>query len=222
MHTQPTKAISIAKNITGQESKMQRYYAFHALIYDATRWSFLFGRKHLIDSLPLDKHSQRLVMEIGCGTGYNLQRIARRYPQANLLGLDTASPMIAEARKKLAPLKTRAKLLHTPYRTDHNLALPHPPQVILFSYSLTMINPQWQELLAQAYRDLAPGGYIAVVDFHETPSQWFRVWMQRNHVRMESHLLPYLTAHFDTVHAEVRPAYGGLWQYFSYIGQKNA
>jgi S-adenosylmethionine-diacylgycerolhomoserine-N-methlytransferase len=33
---------------TGHASRMDRYYRFHAKIYDATRWSFLFGREALI------------------------------------------------------------------------------------------------------------------------------------------------------------------------------
>lgn len=66
----------------------------------------------------------------------------------------------------------------------------------------------------------APGGSLAVVDFHGSRHGWFRRWMQANHVRMDEHLLPVLKAGFYADMASVRPAYGGLWQYFLFLGRR--
>jgi S-adenosylmethionine-diacylgycerolhomoserine-N-methlytransferase len=75
-------------------------------------------------------------------------------------------------------------------------------------------------VLDQAWQDLPAGAYIAVVDFHCSPLRWFRQWMQFNHVRMEKHLLPELEQRFTTNFKTVKSAYGGLWQYFIFVGQK--
>jgi S-adenosylmethionine-diacylgycerolhomoserine-N-methlytransferase len=98
--------------------------------------------------------------------------------------------------------------------------LKEPVDVVLFSYSLSMFNPGCEGAIEQAYDDLKPGGYIAVVDFHDTASNWFRRWMGRHHVRMEGHLLPLLEERFEIKTLEVRRAYGGLWRYFLFVGQK--
>lgn len=61
---------------------------------------------------------------------------------------------------------------------------------------------------------------IAVVDFHDTPSRFFRWWMGKNHVRMEGHLLPLLEKTFQTEYRSTRSAFFGLWRYVIFIGKK--
>ncbi|HRI60570.1 MAG TPA: class I SAM-dependent methyltransferase, partial [Saprospiraceae bacterium] len=100
------------------------------------------------------------------------------------------------------------------------LKITPSPDFVLFSYALTMFNPGWEAAIEQAGADLKPGGRIAVVDFHNTPSSTFRWWMSRNHVRMEAHLLPFLQSKFRTELLEIHPAWLGLWRYFLYVGQK--
>ena len=53
-----------------------------------------------------------------------------------------------------------------------------------------MFNPGWEEALTAASLDLAPGGAIAVVDFHDSGSTLFKRWMGLHHVRLDGHLLP--------------------------------
>ncbi len=61
---------------------------------------------------------------------------------------------------------------------------------------------------------------MAVVDFHDSPLTLFKQWMALNHVRMEGHLLPELQSRFRPLVCEIRRAYGGLWYYLLFIGQK--
>lgn len=60
---------------------LSRYYRWHARLYDATRWSFLFGRAALIRSIAGFRAPPRHILEIGCGTGSNLLRLARQFPR---------------------------------------------------------------------------------------------------------------------------------------------
>ncbi|MDZ7659193.1 class I SAM-dependent methyltransferase [Fodinibius sp.] len=54
-----------------------QYYQLHAPIYDATRWSFLFGRTKLIKQIPaLPANAQ--ILEVGCGTGKNLIQLKKQ------------------------------------------------------------------------------------------------------------------------------------------------
>ena len=90
---------------------------------------------------------------------------------------------------------------------------------ILFSYSLSMMNPGWREAIDAACADLTEKGMIAVVDFHHSPVPGFKRWMKVNHVRMDGHLKPYLTQRFRPETNIVRRAYSGLWQYFLFTGK---
>ena len=196
---------------------MRQYYRWHAAIYDATRWSFLFGRTALLDNLPA---ADRLtVVEIGCGTGFNLRRLAKKHPEWQLTGIDVSPDMLAQASQATASFSRRVQLLEKAYGAGAP-CLPEPVDLILFSYSLTMFNPGWEAAIEQAWHDLKPGGHIAVVDFHDTPSRVFRRWMQYNHVRMDGHLLPALEARFTPAQRQIQPAWGGLWQFFTFLGQK--
>jgi S-adenosylmethionine-diacylgycerolhomoserine-N-methlytransferase len=194
---------------------IESYYRLHAPVYDATRWSFLFGRNRLIHQILKVAHP-RNILEVGCGTGTNLCRLARLCPEATITGIDASSDMLSRCRKKVKPWQERITLQQGFYPAVN---VPDPkPDLILFSYSLSMFNPGWEEALQQAYADLQPGGLIAVADLHLTPFPVFRRWMGINHVRMEGHLLPALKSRFTTVWEDVRPAYGGVWQYFLFVG----
>ncbi|HMQ55901.1 MAG TPA: class I SAM-dependent methyltransferase, partial [Anaerolineae bacterium] len=130
---------------------------------------------------------------------------------------DISGDMLDQARRKLRPVRQVELVLQSYTRP---LRLSRPFDLILFSYSLTMFNPGWQQALAAALEDMAPGGHLAVVDFHDSPVASFRRWMGLNHVRMEGQLLPVLRrlAHPDVL--ELRQAYGGLWRYLLFVGQK--
>lgn len=210
-------AAAPTSDASGSGDALRRYYRLHARVYDWTRWSFLFGRGELVRWLAAGGAPER-VWEIGCGTGANLRRLARRFPLARLTGFDGSTDMLAVARSSLhrraRSVTFREGFYQTPLRPDP------PPDVILFSYCLTMINPGWAEVIAAAAGDLAPGGRLAVVDFHGSQAAWFRRWMGLNHVRLDRHLLPALEAACRPERSEVRRAYGGWWKYFLFLGRK--
>ncbi|MCB0589125.1 MAG: class I SAM-dependent methyltransferase, partial [Phaeodactylibacter sp.] len=196
--------------IEDQERAMERYYELQSKIYDATRWAFLFGRRRIIRELPFPIGKEAKILEVGCGTGYNLRRLARWFPNAQITGIDVSAHMINKAGQATAEFGKRVQLIQEPYAFG-NGRFAEWMDAVLFSYSLTMINPQWKELIVQAKRDLRPGGIIAVVDFHDSRFSWFRSHMSNHHVRMDGHLLPFLNKTFSPMSAEVLPAYGGIW-----------
>jgi S-adenosylmethionine-diacylgycerolhomoserine-N-methlytransferase len=198
---------------------IESYYRLHARIYDATRWSFLFGRNAILDRMAAAQPEPARILEIGCGTGHNLARLAQRFPRAHLTGVDLSDSMLAIARRKTAAFGPRVNLL----RRSYGSALaPGSYNLVLCSYALTMFNPGHEQAIAAAYRDLAPGGYFALVDFHTTRFPWFSHWMGLNHVRMEGQLLPLLLNSFIPVTDELRSAYGGVWKYLLFIGHKKS
>ena len=203
-------------DIDSSESKLKRYYRFHSHIYDATRWSFLFGREQIPDMLP-ELPSQPRIMEIGCGTGENIQRLEYHLPDAHILGVDLSRHMLEIARKKLNDTD-RVSFKQTEYGSQ--AVSEGPFDLILLSYSLTMIDNEAEEVLTQISQDLKPKGHVAVVDFHTSPFRWFRRWMGVNHVDLRGHILPLLEKYFHPAETEVHNAYLGLWSYFQFVGRK--
>ena len=203
---------------TPSATALERYYQFHSRIYDLTRWTFLFGREEILHRMARVAQPAR-VLEVGCGTGRNLVSLCRRFPQAQITGVDLSQPMLNIAAGKLQ--KQHVTLLRRAYAAP--VQRPGEPfQAVLFSYALSMFNPGWQQALDAAYDDLAEGGCIAVVDFSDTAHAWFRRWMGVNHVRMDNHLWPRLRERFVPLIDERLPAYGGVWNYGFFIGRKQA
>lgn len=195
---------------------IERYYRFHAKVYDATRWSFLFGRDDVIQK-SLTYVEPARVLEVGCGTGKNLLTLRRYAPDAEILGLDISAAMLKQACKNLGRQQSRVTLRQQAY--DHPLEPTDGFDLVLFSYCLSMINPGWQRAIELAAQDLKPGGIIAVVDFHASRSSLFKRWMAMNHVTMEGQLLPTLNDSFRPLINERHNAYAGLWQYLLFVGE---
>jgi S-adenosylmethionine-diacylgycerolhomoserine-N-methlytransferase len=201
----------------GIQTNLKGYYRFHSKIYDATRWSFLFGRSSLIDAVDSQTNPAR-VLEVGCGTGTNLVHLARAFPRAELFGLDISEHMLRRASRKVQSMGKSFQALHHSY--DEPVHSGTGFDLVLFSYSMSMFNPGWERALDNALEDLRRGGLVAVVDFHTTPFRLFSSWMKANHVRLGGHLLDGLRARFSARRASIRPAFGGVWTYFQFIGER--
>ncbi|MBU6298842.1 MAG: methyltransferase domain-containing protein [Alphaproteobacteria bacterium] len=145
---------------------MDQVYRHQRYIYDFTRKYYLFGRDRLIRELALRPGDR--VVEVGCGTARNLIRIAERYPQTRLFGVDASHEMLKTAAEAVrrAGLEAQIRLAHG-YAEDLSPAMFGEHEAFdacLFSYSLSMI-PQWKQALKQATTVLSPNGRIHVVDF---------------------------------------------------------
>jgi len=150
---------------------MDRVYRRQRHIYDLTRKFYLLGRDRMIDELA-PKPGARVV-EVGCGTARNLIRIARRYPDSRLFGLDASQAMLETAAVAIgrAGLSSRITLAQGYAETLGPAAFGEsvPFDNIVFSYSLSMI-PDWRQALRAARDTLAAGGRIHVVDFGDLES----------------------------------------------------
>ena len=205
-------------HLNGNYSHLSTYYRFHSKIYDYTRWMFLFGRKEIISHLP-NSSGNLNILEIGCGTGFNLIQLAYRYPKAIITGLDLSDSMLAAAHKNIAQtnMSNRISLKNEAY--GPGLKLPDDFDIILCSYSLSMMGSQKTGIIDQIKTNLNSDGLIAVVDFHNSPFSWFRRWMQINHVDMNGSLYKYLISLYTPNHISTKSVYGNLWSYFIFTGR---
>jgi S-adenosylmethionine-diacylgycerolhomoserine-N-methlytransferase len=145
---------------------MDRMYRRQRHIYDATRKFYLLGRDEAIAALA--PRPGDTVLEIGCGTGRNLIGVARRFPQAQVFGLDVSSAMLASARVAIrrAGLESRIAVAQgdatnfDPTTLFGRAAFDR----VLISYALSMI-PPWREALSHALDALAASGRLEIVDF---------------------------------------------------------
>ena len=183
---------------------MDGVYRYQRYIYDFTRKYYLFGRDRLVDELALAPGAR--LVEVGCGTARNLIRIARRYPEARLFGLDASEAMLETAAKAIARagLSSRIALAHgyAEKLAPAMFGVEAPFDDIVFSYSLSMI-PDWRGSLDAARAALAPGGRIHIVDFGDLKGfakplrTALLAWLRLFHVAPRTELLGALEGRGD-------------------------
>jgi S-adenosylmethionine-diacylgycerolhomoserine-N-methlytransferase len=144
-----------------QAAVMDSLYRGQRHIYDATRKYYLFGRDRMIDRL--DCRAGDAVLEIGCGTGRNLDRIGRRWPGSELHGLDISTEMLKSAAARLGQTARLAQGDATSFDAARLFGREGFDRVVI-SFALSMI-PDWQGAVRQAVQVLAPGGVLHIVDF---------------------------------------------------------
>jgi S-adenosylmethionine-diacylgycerolhomoserine-N-methlytransferase len=145
---------------------MDRTYRRQRHIYDLSRKFYLLGRDEAIARLRPAAGDK--VLEIGCGTGRNLVKLARAYPEARLFGADVSREMLATAAASTARagLAPRIALAQADATAFDPLGLFDCASFerVMISYTLSMISP-WREALAQALDLVAPSGSLEIVDF---------------------------------------------------------
>ena len=145
---------------------MDQIYRRQRHIYDLTRKFYLLGRDRLIDELAPPPGAR--VLEIGCGTGRNLIRAAKLYPDIRACGIDISEEMLRTARANVSRngLDSRISVARGDATCFDAKALFGVAafERVFVSYALSMI-PTWREAVAHAGEALAPGGSLHIVDF---------------------------------------------------------
>ncbi len=145
--------------------RLQAFYGPQASRYDDFRRRLLHGREELIGRLPAGPGD--LVVELGCGTGENLQRFGGRLAALRQLVLVDLCPALLQHARRRAATLPNVEVVEadiTRYRP------PGPADCVYLSYALTMVE-NWRAVIANALAMLQPGGTLGVVDFYVSPAQ---------------------------------------------------
>lgn len=182
--------------------RLQAFYAPQASRYDAFRSRLLHGREELITRLPVGPGDT--VVELGCGTGENVERFGRRIAGLRALTLVDLCPALLHQARARATRFSNVQAVEadiTSYRP------PAPVDCVYLSYVLTMVE-DWQAAIANAVAMLKPGGTLGVVDFyvssarpilagirHSALERWlWRRWFAHDSVRLDSRHMALLAA----------------------------
>lgn len=213
--------------------RLQAFYAPQAGRYDAFRRRLLHGREELIGCLPVG--TGNVVVELGCGTGENLERFGGRLGRLRRLTLVDLCPALLERARSRAAQLSNVEVVEadiTRYRP------PEPVDCVYLSYALTMVE-DWRAVIANAVAMLKPGGTLGVVDFyissarpgrggirHPAWERWlWRRWFAHDGVRLDpGHMAQLAAAMPDCLIFERRgkiPYLPGLSApYYIFIGRK--
>jgi S-adenosylmethionine-diacylgycerolhomoserine-N-methlytransferase len=213
--------------------RLQAFYAPQASRYDDFRARLLHGRSDLVDRL--DPPQNGTVVELGGGTGSNIDRFGSRIQGLRCYTLVDLCPALLEQARPRARRYQNVELV------EGDVTRFRPAQLVdcvFFSYALTMID-DWRAALANAMSMLKPGGTLGIVDFyisrahprsgfvrHAGWQRWlWRRWFAHDGVRLSP---DHLEALVDAMPAHVRlerqgalPYVPGLSvPYYLFVGRK--
>lgn len=207
---------------TDHAGLMDNVYRGQRHIYDVTRKYYLLGRDRLI--AELDVPYGGTVLEIGCGTGRNLIKIGRHWPECRLYGLDISTEMLKSAHANIrhAHMSERIEVAHGDATgfDSYELFGRRRFDRIVCSYSLSMI-PEWKAALRWALSLLAPQGSLHIVDFgmQSDMPPLFRTllfrWLKMFHVAPSEELADYADALARTLQQDF--SYTSLYKDYSRI-----
>ncbi len=174
---------------------MEKYYRFQAPFYDFTRSLFLFERNRAREALCAQKGET--VLEIGCGTGYNLESLAMSVGKAGkVYGLDSSPSMLSVARTKA--VRHKWDNVHLIEGDACSFKTPEKVDRILFSYSLSMMGNSGL-VIENALESLKPSGTLVIIDFFcpdpDKESLFFKLWsrwLAFNHVTLSTVPVSYI------------------------------
>ena len=95
-----------------------------------------------------------LVYDLGCGPGNSTALIVRRFPEAEVVGLDTSSAMLDSARRRLPALRFET--------ADAATWAPERAPDLIYANAVLQWVPDHGGLLPRLFGLLAPGGVLAV------------------------------------------------------------
>jgi len=121
---------------------------------------------------------ERVVLDLGIGSGLVAEAVLDALPEASLVGVDFSEAMLERARARLERFGQRVRLVRHDLAAIGTLALPDERYAAAFSVQTLhhLTDPEKEAALAWSARVLEPGGLIVVVDRVAVPASLFREW----------------------------------------------
>ena len=162
----------VSRQIPSAESPEQRRSDQRDSLFERFAWLYIFCRenlfrddtKRIILALWPESNPRRKtrLIELGCGPGFYSCRLAARFPQLSVLGVDSSEKQLNCAREK-----ARAQeLANCSFARVNVLALSYDAESFdhLIASRLLTILPAREKVVSEMFRILRPGGKCFVAE----------------------------------------------------------
>jgi ubiquinone/menaquinone biosynthesis C-methylase UbiE len=116
------------------------------------------GARRLVDALPEGDYAD--VLDVGCGTGFVTEEMARRFAVARVTGVDPSEGMLGRFRARVAGLGVDATVVRAGV---HDMPVPDAAFAAVVSGMAFHWFPDKPAAIAAMARRLRPGGVLGVL-----------------------------------------------------------
>ncbi len=120
------------------------------------------GLSH-VSGLPEVLAGNAKVLDLACGSGYGLQRLAETYPNVSLVGLDGDAYSLGKVKERITELGIQDKV-DLVESTLEDLRAVEEYDAILINISMHECR-DIEQVAERVHRALKPGGYFVISDF---------------------------------------------------------
>ncbi len=153
----------------------QENYRKVAWFYDL--WSRLTESKAAALMLQLaDIHDGEDILEVACGTGVVFEQIVRQNPSGTNIGIDLSPAMLAKARKRLAKTGRHNYVLQEGNALHLDFSEASFDLVVNNFMIDLMPEDRFDQLAAEFYRVIRPGGRLAITTFGFGKNRINKIW----------------------------------------------
>src|ERR1700722_3915035 len=176
-------------------------------LFEDCAWLYAFCREHLfcdhteqiVHSLFPNGISSRptSVLEVGCGPGFYARKVARRFPNLRVVGVDKSSRLISFAREKASADKVTN--CHFLEGDAEQLSSYVEPVDALISSRLFLVVANRASVMTDIFRVLKPGGRLFLAE----PTANFKTRPPLSAMRLVNRLTPSSRRHTITPNTKI-------------------
>lgn len=127
----------------------------------------------LVRLIPQRQARYDVVVDVGCGSGYSLPKLAQRFAPHELIGVDIDAHMLQAARREAQTAGIAVRLLEA---SSSCMPLPDACADLLFCHQTFHHLVEQEAALQEFLRVLKPGGMLL---FAESTRRYIHSWMIR-------------------------------------------
>jgi ubiquinone/menaquinone biosynthesis C-methylase UbiE len=127
----------------------------------------------LVRLIPDKRASYDVVVDVGCGSGYSLPKLAQRFAPRELIGLDIDPQMLQAAREEAQRAGIAPRWIEG---SSSRMPLPDASADMLFCHQTFHHLVEQEEALREFLRVLRPGGVLL---FAESTRRYIHSWIIR-------------------------------------------
>lgn len=154
----------MAESLTLDKQRLRKSFEQAASTYDAAAVLQREIADRLLARLEVVRLKPRVILDLGCGTGYDARQLSKRYPRAYLLGLDIAEAMTRRARRKSGLWnRLTGRCAFTCGNAEHIPLAATSVDMVVSNLALQWCDPP--TVFAEVKRVLRPGGLLMFATF---------------------------------------------------------
>lgn len=126
---------------------------------------YAFLQESVFDIVRFGSDKSFSFIDLGAGSGIQIERILKRFPHAKAVYIDSSKPFMELAKKRLSPYQERVQYLNMSFESDWTARLEEAPSLAVSMSAIHHLDAEGKQALYQkVFNVLENGGWFVNID----------------------------------------------------------